>query len=297
MFNKLEFSDINRYFVSIGTILIAISFLLPYFYLKENFGIIISETDYKSYTEISRKIIDNKQQNILFFQNYILEISASILLIGIIFTIIGIVRWNKRQSKIDKKFDKELEKLEIEIKQLTPEEKEEKLNEEVLQVTESSHEISTNLPAQDYRNIRNIYENVEATIINKVKQYNLSNNSYELYTEIKVANKYIDVLLKGKEKDIIVEIKYMNRNLNIMMLRDLTQRFDYLLEFYKKSTQKTTQGKMFVVYNDSDISEEQVIKAKLRFESSDFQNGLLNKTELYLIKHSELDDFEIKNII
>jgi len=297
MFNKLEFSDINRYFVSIGTILIAISFLLPYFYLKENFGIIISETDYKSYTEISRKIIDNKQQNILFFQNYIIEISASILLIGIIFTIIGIVRWNKRQSKIDKKFDKELEKLEIEIKQLTPEEKEEKLNEEVLQVTESSQEINSNLPVQDYRSIRNIYETVESTIINKITQYNLLNNSYDLYTEIKVANKYIDALLKGKEKDIIVEIKYMNRNISIMMLRDLTQRFDYLLEFYKKTTKKTIQGKMLVVYNDTEINEEQVIKAKLRFESTDFQNGLLNKTELYLIKYSELNNFEIKNII
>lgn len=297
MFNKLEFSDINRYFVSIGTILIALSFLLPYFYLKENFGIIISETDYKSYTEISRKIIDNKQQNILFFQNYIIEISVSILLIGIIFTIIGIVRWNKRQSKIDKKFDKELEKLEIEIKQLTPEEKEEKLNEEILQVTKSTQEINTNSPLQDYRSIRNIYENVETTIINKIKQYNSFSNSYDLYTEIKVANKYIDALLKGKEKDIIVEIKYINRSINIMMLRDLTQRFDYLLEFYKTTTKQHIQGKMLVVYNDAEINEEQVTKAKLRFESNDFQNGLLNKTELYLIKHSELNNFEIKNII
>lgn len=296
MFNKLEFSDINRYFVSIGTILIALSFLLPYFYIKENFGIIISKTDYKSYTDISRKIIDNKQQNILFFQNYIIEISVSILLIGIIFTIIGIVRWNKRQSKIDKKFDRELEKLEIEIKQLTPEEKEEKLKEEIFQTTESSKE-NPGIHEQDFSNIRETYKNVETTIINKIKEYSSFSNSYNLYIEIKVANKYIDALLKGKEKDIIIEIKYMNRNINTIVLSVLAQRFDYLLEFYKKTTKKHVQGKLLIVYNDAEINEEQEKKARSRFESNAFQIGLLNKTDLYLIKHSELNNFEIKNII
>lgn len=298
MFNKLEFSDINRYFVSVGTILIALAFLLPYFYLKENFGIIISNSEYQSYTEISREIIDNKQSNILFFQNIILYVSGVLLLTGIIFSIIGIVRWNKRQSKIDKKFDKELEKLEIEIKQLTPEEKEEKILEEIQLVTESEqNQNNTTNPSSDYRNIRTLYENAEKTIIDKIKSNISIRNVYDILTEIKINNKYIDILLKGKEKDIIIEVKFLNRNLSLLNTRSFAQNLDYILEFYKKSTKKHIIGKLLIVYNDAEISTEQLNRAIERTTNDVFQKNFLNTIDLIYIKNSELENLDIKNII
>ncbi|MBA4320759.1 MAG: hypothetical protein C0412_20400 [Flavobacterium sp.] len=298
MIDKLEFSDINRYFVSVGTILIALGFLLPYFYLKENFGIIISEADYNSYTEISRKIIDNKQNNVLFFQNIILYISGLFLITGFIFSTIGIIRWNKRQSKIDKKFDKELEKLEIEIKQLTPEEKEEKIQEEIKYTTETEeNQPNTSNTTSDYRNIRTLYENAEQTIIEKIKSNDLIRNLFEILTEIKINNKYIDVLLKGKEKDIIVEIKFLNRSLNSIFIRDFTQKLDYTLETYKKSLNRNVIGKLLVVYNDNEINNEQLNRTLERIKNNNFHSNYLNTVDIQFIKNSELKDLEIKNII
>lgn len=298
MIDKLEFSDINRYFVSVGTILIALGFLLPYFYLKENFGIIISEEDYNSYTEISRKIIDNKQNSVLFFQNIILYVSSIFLIIGFIFSIIGIIRWNKRQSKIDQKFDKELEKLEIEIKQLTPEEKEEKIQEEIKYTTETEENQPTSSSATtDYRNIRKLYENAEQTIIEKIKSNNFIRNLYEIMTEIKINNKYVDVLLKGKEKDIIVEIKFLNRSLNSIIIRDFTQKLDYTLETYKKSLNRNVIGKLLVVYNDNEISDELINRTLERIKNNNFNNNNLNSVDIEFIKNSELKDLVIKNII
>lgn len=298
MFNKLEFSDINRYFVSVGTILIALAFLLPYFYLKENFGIIISNSDYQSYTEISKSIVDNKQNNILFFQNILLYVSAILLFAGIIFTIIGIIRWNKRQSKIDQKFDKELEKLEIEIKQLTPEEKEEKIREEIQNATESEKAQNTNTnSSSEYRNIRTLYENAERIIIEKIKSNISIRNLYDILTEIKINNKYIDILLKGKENDIIIDVKFLNRNLSLINTRSFSQNLDYVIEFYKKSTKRQTIGKLLIVYNDKEIGIEQLNRTIERATNDNYQKNFLNTIEVIYIKNSELENLDIKNII
>lgn len=293
MFNKLEFSDINRYLVSIGTILIALALLLPYFYLKENFGIIISEKDYESYTPISKIIIDNKQANILWFQKSIFIISVVVLALGVVFSTIGIWRWNKRQSKTDQKFDRELEKLEIEIKHLTPQEKEEKIQEEIHLVSQTDQENTLAKSTEDYMNLKVIYTTIEEIVFKKFSDNYLIKNNFKIHTQVKVNNIKLDLLLQNDKKDIVIEVKYINVFRGINTIANLKERFDYNLQLYRKDNHKEIEGKLIVIYEevhpryaDQDITQL-VSKRNLH----------LNKIDTFLVKLSELENLNPHAIV
>ena len=123
---KIDYGDINKFLVSIGLVLIALAVLTPYLYLKEDFGLYIEQSKIDQMQEPIKELITEKQNQVIKFQTFIPWVSLSFFLLGLTSTIIGLVRWFKRQSKIDEKFDKELQKLDLEITSLTPEEKEEK---------------------------------------------------------------------------------------------------------------------------------------------------------------------------
>lgn len=284
MFNKIEFSDINRYFASIGTILIALAFLLPYFYLKESFGIIVSENDYKSYTKISQAIISNKQSNILFFQSIIVYISGGLFIIGLFLTILGITRWNKRQMKIDEKFDKELEKLKIEITQMSPAEKEEKINSEIQEIVNSEELTQSGLIVD---NIRNEYRLVEDTILNKYNKIN--QNKFIIYPNVRLKHTEYDILLKSNSNEYIdelVEIRFYKNRIIPNLLYDNIRKFDYRIQYYSNNV-RDAKGILFLVYDDKNINKIKIDKLDLK------SIDLISDIDIKWIKLSELQSFQL----
>lgn len=283
MLNKIEFGDIYKYYVSTGTILIALAFLLPYFYLKENFGIIISQKDYDNYTEVSKIIVDNKQSNILFFQDIILYVSGVIVVIGTFLLILGIFKWNKRQRKIDEKFDKELEKLSIEIVKMSPSEKEQKINTEIEEIVKEINIPSNNIETD----IRTQYKNIEDTIINSYN--NINQNTYEVFSNIKVNKTEYDLLLKSKSIkniDQIIEIKFYKNRIIPKLVIDSLKQFDYRIQYYSTNIRKA-KGVFYIVYDDNNIEQDKVVN--INFDNLD----LINNIKIQFLRLSDLDSFKV----
>lgn len=288
MFDKLEFSDLNKYLVSIGTILVGLSFLLPYLYLRENFGIIVSKADYNSYTLASQEIIQFKQRNVLLFQNIIYCITVIIFLIGLTLIGFGIYRWNKRQLKINEKFDKEIWKLEIEIAQMTSSEKERKIEEEIVESGESDVLQSTK---SEIDFVKTNYQNIEAIIKNAFhKNYS---KYFKILNDVKLEGNYFDIILQSKSTsrlDRIIEIKYFN-NLNRRDISDLIEKFGNAVTIYSYAVRKA-RGYFYVVYNDNHITDEQIKMLSV------FPQRYREYIHVHFIKLSELGQFEPpKNII
>ena len=42
---KIEYGDLYKFLVSVGVILIGFAVLIPYFYLKEDFGLCVPQSD------------------------------------------------------------------------------------------------------------------------------------------------------------------------------------------------------------------------------------------------------------
>lgn len=68
---KIEYGDLYKFLVSVGVILIGFAVLIPYFYLKEDFGLCVPQSDMARFEPEVRQIIRTKQQLLLRVQNYV----------------------------------------------------------------------------------------------------------------------------------------------------------------------------------------------------------------------------------
>jgi len=96
--SQFEYTDLNKFFVSIGVFLIGLTFLLPWLFFKENFDLLIKSEDLKTYTKTAQYIINQRQSIVSSFPIIILVISSCAFLTGIFLCIKGIKGWYKTEK-------------------------------------------------------------------------------------------------------------------------------------------------------------------------------------------------------
>lgn len=85
---KIDYGDINKFLVSVGIILIAISILGPFFYYKEDFGIYLSPEEISKFRTPIQDLIINKQTHITLIQNIIPYTALILFIFGLFLAII-----------------------------------------------------------------------------------------------------------------------------------------------------------------------------------------------------------------
>lgn len=96
--SQFEYTDINKFYISIGVFLIGLTFLLPWLFFRENFDLLIKAEDLKSYTTTAQHIIIQRQIIVSYFPIVILIISSCSFVVGILLCIKGIKGWNKTEK-------------------------------------------------------------------------------------------------------------------------------------------------------------------------------------------------------
>jgi hypothetical protein len=293
---KIEYGDINKFLVSIGIVLIALSIISPFFYLKEDFGIYKTAEEVLKYEKPIQDLIKSKQNQIIKIQDYLPIISCFLLILGLLCTSTGLCRWFKRQAKIDEKFDKEIQKLDLEIKSLTPEEKIEKAKLEVNE-NEFAEQLETNLTTQSNEQIRNPlyldYMQIEQSIFNSFTDLKTSN--FDVLTEQKLGNRYyIDILLKAKSKkyaDRIIEIKYFKNNLPSVSANHIINKLNTYISYYSENINSVIVPVLLIVYNAETINKKQIdkFKIKLKEESQNLSN--MKRLKIEFIDKESIDSF------
>ena len=295
---KIDYGDINKFLVSIGLVLIGLSILSPYFYLKEDFGVNITSEQIEKFEEPIKQLILNKQDQVIKLQKIIPWTSLSLLVLGLVSMIIGLIRWFKRQTKIDEKFDKEIHKLDLEIETLTPEEKVEKAKLEVQEIelaeqleTTTTNTIS-NRPYLDYMRIeQSLYTLFQ----------NLNSPNFEIYSEQKLGNKfYIDLLLKAKSKkfaDRIIEIKYFKKQLPISSIQKALYQLNTYISYYKKTTSKPVIPILIIVYKKENITETKIQNARKRIYEFAVDIPNMNRLKVEFISENEIDNFDVRKLL
>ena len=294
--NKIDYGDINKFLVSIGIVLIGLAVLTPYLYLKEDFGLYLEQESFEKLQEPIKHLITDKQEKITLIQKFIPCISITLLLLGLLSIIVGLVRWFKRQSKLDEKFDKEIKKLDLEIESLTPEEKERKALKEVTEIEQEVLQIENIQPKNEA--IQN-YLRVENDIFKLFQNYKSPN--FDILPQQRIGNRFeIDLLLKAKTKkfsDRIIEIKYFKNQLPVSILNKAIYQLNTYISYYKEATNKSVVPVLFIVYNDKTISADKIIDYKKRiFEyAKDIPN--LERLKVEFIEESNIEKFDIQTIL
>ncbi|WKK82296.2 hypothetical protein [Marivirga arenosa] len=299
---KIDYGDVNKFLVSIGLVLIGLAILAPYLYLKEDFGIYITKEQLLKFEEPIKNLIINKQFQITKIQRLVPWASLGLLILGLTSSIIGLVRWFKRQAKIDEKFDKEIQKLDLEIESLTPEEKIEKAKNEVQEIqlaeqlefedTQSNISHSSNKPYLDYMKIEN-------QLYNLFK--NLKSPNFEIYSEQKLGGIFnIDMLLKAntnKFSDRLIEIKYYKNKLPVISIQKSLDQLNTYISYYKKTTNKRVIPILLIVYNSENNSDDIIHSCGDRINkySTDIPN--LQRLKVEFIPEHELQSFNVSKLL
>jgi len=201
---KIDYGDINKFLVSTGLVLISLSLVLPYLYLREDFGLYITTDQIDKLNETVKQLVLARQNQVIIIQKIIPWLCSLLFCLGITSSTIGLKRWFKRQMQIDKKYDLDIQKLLLEIQSLTPDEQVSKAKNEVQaieleQMVDTASENITSPEIQHSPNAYLKYLKVEKDITQVFRNFRSPN--FEIYDQQKLGNRYeLDLLLKATNK-------------------------------------------------------------------------------------------------
>ena len=280
---KIEFGDINRFFVSIGLFLMGFALIIPYFYLKEDFGLYLKEDDIAKYDV----------QMIPF-------VSAGLIFGGIVFCYIGIRRWLKLQAKLDEKLNNEVEKSKLDLKTSTPEQRIVNAKKEVAE-TEIAEQLESNTELQQSTNNRGYlnYMAIEDKFFNYFKS--AKNSNFDILQQPRIGNRFfVDILLRAKSNkfsDRIIEVKYFQNQLPLSSIEDSIMKLATYISYYRENTNKRVIPILLIVYKGEKISDAKILEYKRRI--LEYTKGIpeLDRIKVELIKELELDQFDVKQLL
>ena len=287
---KIEYGYLYKFLVSVGVILIGFAVLIPYFYLKEDFGLCVPQSDMARFEPEVRQIIRTKQQLLLRVQNYVPYLSLAMLATGLLSVAAGLYKWSRRQRKADAKFDLEVKRLDLQIRALSPEETKEKIAREVDEITRqepsgAKKPDKPSGPVQAGERARYIseYYDVERAVIESFEKRLSDRKEYEIKPQTEIGDRlHLDMLLlsrdNGLRSDKIIEIKYFRNGLNGKYVFDIVRQMNTCLCRYRGLTGRRAAPVLLIVYNRERDSAESAARFGDRIRSA--AEGLPDMEEL-----------------
>src|SRR4051812_2637321 len=111
---KFEFGDLYKFVVSLGVVLISLSILAPWLFLKEPFDLFKTDAELKAVTAVARSVILSRQETVASILKFIPWFSMLGSACGITLICIGLKKWQGNQLLLD-----EQTKLEFQIKSIS----------------------------------------------------------------------------------------------------------------------------------------------------------------------------------
>lgn len=301
---KIDYGDINKFLVSIGLILISLSLLLPYFYLKEDFGLILDPSIIDNLKNPLKDVVTEKQRFIICIQKLIPWLSTSLFIIGISSTVIGLKRWFARQQKIDWKYDLEIKKLENEIESLTPSEQFDKAKTEIEEIefdhlVETGEETTEKVADESPKNSVLNYLRIERDVVDIFRNYKSPN--FDILDNQKLGERYrLDLLLKARTKeffDRIVEIRYFGNYLSYSRIQKALFQLNSYISYYKDAVSERVIPVLITVYDKEKITnnKSEEIMNRIENEKKDIPN--LTRLKVAFIEKNNIGNFDVREIL
>ena len=306
MLNKIEFSDLYRFLTSVGLIIIASSFLIPWLFMKQEIGLLVSKSQYSELIENSKNLTDNRISLGLFITKTIPYISGILFILGFMISGIGLWNWKKKQDTVDETDQLKLTELKAKIKELDSSEIEQKAEEEVKKEFSMSLNLEQEEGIDEIEGSQNIsIEKLKSNLINmenlffqKIEDFN--SFVYEAKSNVKIDNKFeIDILLRSldlsKYPDILIEVKYIQNKLKFSIVQEA---FKSLMSAYSNltRTRKKVNTYLIIVYKH-DIAEKDEIN-RFSIAVNDYAVKFNRNIYKFLIMDdNSVKDFDINKIV
>jgi len=228
-----------KFLVSLGVLFIISPFVLTcYMFTVSRADFLYSIEQYKLLTTASKQVVDTTQ---CFYQHLI---PICIILIGLGIIVGGVfIRKGLKDWQPFQDFD--LERNRLTLQQLSTVTSKEKAS---IQDRYKESEISVSY--------RSYYQFTEDKIVRRI--YETAPDEYKVITNQKLNSYYYDIIALGKKffvKDIIFEIKYLNRNIDNNLYENYIQVVDRLFKSFSKETNRRSHGKLLIITENSNFEQ------------------------------------------
>jgi hypothetical protein len=251
---KFEFGDLYKFIVSLGVVLITISILAPWMFLKEPFDLFRPESEINALSDVAKGVVIKRQYAVSFIVSFIPWFSSIGSTVGLIFIFLGLKNWRKNQINLDEQTRLDVEIKKQSLRDATKDEIEEKETSEYesFQVAESG-----NSDSYIVNSFRSQYSKVEELVYDKLSK--VYGNKFDVSHNKMVANVELDILLRGKAmltKDYIVEVKYIRKGFNFGWLREVYLKNIYAKSVYSQVTNRLPNTLLLIVIDSKAYDEE-----------------------------------------
>lgn len=312
MLNKVEFSDLYKFLTSVGLIIIASSLLIPWLFMKQEIGFLISESEYKELIDSSKNLTDKRIQLGLFITNAIPYISGVLFILGLLISGVGLWNWKKKQEAVDETDFLKLTELRAKIKELDSQEIDEKAEQEVREEIQAELEepettnkqVITEKESQPVVTEENIEElkanliDMEKLFYDKIIKFNSFN--YNAKSNVKLDNKYeIDIALtpiNNKYRDVFVEIKYLQNKLTISIVQDAYRNLNKVHTHFFNTSKKVATKVLIIVYKSDIAHLDEIKRFKIGIQDY-FKQFKLTHFKYYVLSEEEARNFNIQAIV
>jgi hypothetical protein len=264
--DKFDYSDLYKFLVSAGIVLIGLSVLLPWIYLRESFDLIIEKNKLLLLTEQAQTIIKNRQNLVSHFYFLIPKISLVLAGLGIISLLYGIIKWFFKQKDLDKRDMFTTLKLEKEVKLMDSGEIKQKNENEFIE----SKLIEADAPKQPIEKEKFItdYVHIEQFFIGKLTTF--YQGDYTVLPNSKIGIFEYDLILSSKIKDksdFIFEFKYFPNKTTHYGISQLLIRLNSKLLHYARNVKEKVNLVLIVVLRKEDYDELSPSKKYIKGEA------------------------------
>ena len=255
---QLEYGDYYKFRVSVGIALIIVSFVVPWLFLREPFDLLLENTQLAHLTPTAQTLVTERQHLLETIFWAVPRFSLASFISGLTLSLVALVQWRKRQSLRDETEELELQKLRLELTGMTPEQVEEKLVADVEQQLGTASHGEVVSVTTDFRKVE---QQVRDRLVG------CFGDSYTVRANQRLGNAEYDVILESKTintTDVIIEIKYIQKNFHFGWLRENVSRLILANDYYVERLKRSAVSLLLVVTAESaQLSDDSFKKMKL----------------------------------
>lgn len=284
--NKPEYSDLYKFMVSLGVILLSFAILLPWLFLREPFDGLVTASQITELTSTAQTLVISRQTTGLWLIRNIVWISSIPAVIGCLALGGGLYLWQRKQKNIDQKDELELEKLRLEVQNMSPEQIALKVVRETEeQVQDRSIEESQPTETVEKINIINKYFEIERGLVEKL---NVCFGAPNVRSNQQIGDNQIDMIVRiGSYERLFIEVKYITNPSNLRTsLQKTADMLDVVVSKYNSLRVKNIGigiGLVIIAQNSLNSFSEHTIGAS----TANFVKGKQSKLKMLVLNESE----------
>ncbi len=291
---QLEYGDYYKFIASAGIALIAGAVAVPWMFLREPFDLALEASKIALLTPDAQNIIYARQHLIAITINYLPLTSGLMAAAGTVLTGLGLYQWRSRQSVRDKSEDLKTQKLDKELKAMSPEQIEIKAKNDLEDIEESEPDLMILQP----ESVVNSVLAVEQALLGRISS--CLGSSMNVMSNQRLGNVEFDAIIRAKSgKRIILEIKYIRRGFNRSWLSETINNLAARMALYTKTFDESTSGLLLVVIatTNSPLSRKVVeISEELRISHPSRLDNIRIQT-IYAADIATISCLELRKIV